>query len=421
MKPYKRLSLLLALTLLIGTLYGCGGNNSTLHDDDDDDRRPNASTPKDDPTDPNAPSVPERPDNPDNPSNPLNPANKIQMSDISSAGSFSEGYAFVQLNNNRDIYYCINKRGEIQFQLDNMQNVYSFHNGYAFVTDQSGISYLCNTDGKLISAEDLGCSSFITARYDDYILIVQTVSDFSGSTDSLGILNCNLEFIVEPSADLYKNFMRYYNGLYTHYLAGYMYNEGTCLNLLTGEENTDLNVMYKNAQVEHPSDLWVYQSYPFFWNDGATYKDNRSGEIVIDLRQYKETLYLASEFENGTASLLFRTETAAGWDFYFTIINENGAFLYDPVQINSYPLSSNKPYYVERDGDYYLLEPITKNEGEEYTLMVIGKDGTSKQFSLIADHYTHASIKDSVILVRDHKTDRDDILTFYDLNGNPLF
>lgn len=396
MKFKQWFSLLLTLALLVGILCGCGGNGSSLRDDDDD-NRPSASSPKDKPT---------------------TPAIKIQMSEISYAGSFSEGYAFVELNRNRDIRYCINKKGEIQFQLENVQSVSSFHNGYSFVTDKSGITYLYNTEGKRISAEDFGCSSFITKWTNDFIFIVKTVSDFSGSTDSLGILNYNLEFIVEPSADLYKKFMQYYNGNYTKYLAGYLYNEEKCLNLLTGVENTDLSTMYNNAQVDHPSDLWEYLSYPYYWTDGATYKDMRTDEIVVDLRQYKDTIERAYEFEDGTASLLFRSDTATGRKDYFGVINEKGEFLFDPIEL---PSIDSGDYLVEKDGDNYLLKASFMAYKPEYTIALVNKNGVIKQFTIKSSRYLYVYLNDGVIQVHDTDSDYESTYTYYTLDMDPLF
>lgn len=408
MKFKKRLSLLLALPLLLTLLCGCGNSKSLRNDDDND--RPSSSKPKDDPT------------NPDGSDDTTKPVNKIQMDEISSAGTFVDGYAFVERKNKKDIIYCINKKGEIQFQLDNFQSYTRFHNGYSFVTDKSGTTYLCNTSGKKIYAEDFGCTNFISRWHDDFILIVNSVSDFSGSTDSLGILNYELEFIVSPSEDLYELFEPYYNDdstIYnTSYFAGHLYNEKSCLNLFTGEENTDLNTMYQNAQVEYPSDLWEYLSYPSNWADGATYKDNKTGQTAVDLRQYKETINRAYEFEDGTASLLFLTDSAIERKNYFGVIDENGEFLFDPIEL---PKITRGEYFVTKDGDYYLLQSSFMAYETEYTIVLINKNGVSKQISIQSSRYLYVYIGDGVLLVVDQDKDYNSTYTYCTLEMEPLF
>lgn len=391
MKTTKRLSLLLTIALLIGILCGCGNKGSNSNGENIDSRPPNLSSTK-----------------------------KIQMSEIRYASTFSEDYAFVTLNENADIYCCINKSGEILFQLENMKEVRGFHNGYSFVTDKSNITYLCTTKGELISAEDFGCTDFIVKWSEDYIFVIKTISDHSGSTDYLGILSYDLEFIIEPSVELHKKFFKYYNKNFTNYFSGYLYNydEETCLNLLTGVESNNLSAMYKNAQVTHPSDLWEYLEYPRNWTDGATYIDNKTGKTAVDLREYKETIKRAYEFEDGTASLLFQSDSSTGRRYYFGVIDETGSFQFEPLEL---PNIESGEYFVTKDGNYYLLQSSAMAYKTEYTVVLINSNGVSKQFNIPSSQYLKVSLCDGVILVEDMDEDYNSTYTYYTLEMNPLF
>lgn len=417
MKTKQWLSLLLTLVLFISILCGCDGNGSTLRDDENDDDRPTASTPKEDPPVPTDPTVPTDPDNPDVPSQ---PTNKINMSQISDTNDFSEGLAFVKLDGSREKTYCINKKGEIVFALDGNYNCGTFHNGIAFIYNsmQYGVTdvYICDTEGNLTSPADLGATSFMTApfstsaqSYDcfcgDYILVSKTTSTFAGSTYELGILNCDLEYIVEPSVELSELYTNHYKTRSTKYYDGYLYQDDRYLNLRTGEEGFDLQTMYSSILIQNPSDMWNHQDH--------VYKDERDNSIQIDLTQYDETLYRAGAFENGTAPLIFRSEGASGYQYFFTILGEDGQLLFDP-----YTLSAE--YSIVREGNTYLLW-IKHNtrEGYKLSMLLFDESGMQKQYEAeFPGSQCFISMADDVIRIN---TYTDGGYFYYTKDFEPLF
>ena len=429
MKLKQHLSLLLALALLIGTLCGCGGNDSTLHDDDDDDRRPSTSAPKEDPTDPTDPSVPTEPSNPDIPSQ---PTNKINMSQISDFGDFSEGLAFVKLEGTNDKTFCINKKGEIVFTLEGNYNCGTFHNGIAFIYNsmQYGVTnvYICNTEGNLTSPADLGGTAFLTVPYiyaaqpydcffGDYILITNTTTTFTGSATTLGIMNNELEYIVEPSEELYELYKNHYDTQRTQYYDGYLYQDNSnlyednrYLNLRTGEEGFDLQTMYDSIQIQNPSDLWKYQAN---YNENG-YKDERDNSVQIDLTQYEKTLYKAGPFENGTAPLVFRSEGATGYQVFFTIMDEDGQFQFEPYAISSI-------YYsiVRENNSYLLWIKHNTREGYKLSMLLFDENGQLKQYEEeFPGSQCFISMADDVIRIN---TYTDGGYFYYTKDFEPLF
>ena len=421
MKIRKWLSLLLALILLIGILCGCGSNDSTLRDDDDDDdRRPSASTPQNEPTDPiNIPTTPRTPTEPVIPDAPSTPSSKIDMSKISEANDFSEGLAFVKLSDIKDKTFCINKDGEIIFTLEGNYNCGTFHNGIAFVYDVMQYGkvdvLICDETGKLTSASDLGATAFVTIPYlygaqsydchfGDYILVEKTTSTFAGSTDELGILNCDLEYVVEPSEGLFKLYRNYYKNQLTAYCDGYLILDHRYLNLRNGEEGDDIEQMYQNIQLQNQSDLWTYKN--------SKYIDIRDNVTKIDLTQYEETLYRVGSFENGTAPLLFRSVGASGYQYYFTILGEDGQFAFDPQPISS-------EYSIIRENNTYLLWNKTNTrEGFNLSILLFDENGILEQYETeFSGSYCFVSLSDQIVRIDPYNGQN----FYYTQDFEPLF
>lgn len=427
MKAKRWLCLILTLVMLTGSFCGCGDDETSIRDDDNDERSSSTTAPKDqDPTDPDAePTDPiTDPSNPDEPSAPSTDSgeqtNTLDMSRISDAGDFSEGLAFIRLDDSYEKTYCINKKGEVVFTLEGNYQCGTFHNGYAFVYDSPEYNvtnvYLCDTEGNLTSPADLGATSFVRVPYisgsqpyhcffGDYILVIHTNSTFTGSTDELGILNCDLEYIVEPSAKLFDLYQNYYKHSNTKYYDGYLYRDGRYLDLRTGQEGTDLNNMYAEMNIQFQSDFWNFSS--------TKYIDQRNNSTAIDLSQYKETLDKAGSFENGTASLLFRSESATGVKYYFTIIDEDGQFKFDPYEL---PYAT---YSIYTDKNNYLLVKKT-NTREGYTLSMYLFDESGIVAQVEKEYngtYSFVSITDDVIRVNTFGNGN----YFYTLDFEPLF
>jgi len=245
--------------------------------------------------------------------------------EITGASVFSEGLAFVCLDGNKEKTYCINKEGYIVFELDkklvvNGEINAKFINGHALV--DGGI---CDTKGKIIYPEDVGATEFYDIALEGgYIVAEKTTADYSSSRFELGVLNFDFEWVIQPSEEIYnivKEDLRFITVLNTksYYYKDFVYFE-MCqkyLNLKTGEVS-------EIAEIELPSHMW--QRYT-----DNTYRDYEEN-ILLDLSEHKNvSLAYGSTFVNGKAPILFHNQEAK--KYYFTVIDECGTFLFEPVEI----------------------------------------------------------------------------------------
>ncbi|MBQ3202064.1 MAG: hypothetical protein IJN04_06005 [Clostridia bacterium] len=244
------------------------------------------------------------------------------------ASVFSEGLAFVAVDKNKT--YCINKEGYIVFELDmRLYGIHGeidevFHNGVAILNNGA---YVCDKMGRLTSAEDLGVTTF----YDDalaggYILADKITASFDSTKKEVGVLNTSLEWVVEPNEELYNQIGEHLTWAMnrTHYY----YNDYLCiremfedasvgyLNLKTGEFVTE-------APFEIPSHGWVVYT-------DETYRIGQE-TIVLDMSHHTNVSEI-HPFDKGLACVEFHNSDAN--TYYFTMINEKGEFLFEPVALD---------------------------------------------------------------------------------------
>lgn len=258
---------------------------------------------------------------------------------------FSEGYCFVTVEDYDGPIHCIDKNGNIRFQVEKPYRVaHTFSNGLA-VLYNTGDVVLCNTEGKITKPEDLGGTSFVidctlgreeihhTVEMfkDNYIFVERITTDYTGSKYELAVIDNELNFILDYSEQLYQ----IYNAPYTYggckYYDGYLYVYGErYLNLRTGEEVTDnFDNFFSAITIEYDSDFWKYRQPT---SSKKYIYDYKTDSIVLDLSQH-ETLSDVGSFCNGIAPLIFHTPSANGLSYYFTLIGEDGVFKFDPVQL----------------------------------------------------------------------------------------
>lgn len=167
--------------------------------------------------------------------------------EIIAASVFSEGLAFVELSKEKGKTYCIDKKGNIIFDLDIDLSV----NGDIYATFINGIAYVnegfCDTTGKVTKPADVGATTFnyCATLKGGYIIAEVITSDYSNTNKKLGVLNTKFEWTVEPSEKLYNEFVDEYGGFKIHnalntsdYIVGDLYYNSElekALNLKTGE------------------------------------------------------------------------------------------------------------------------------------------------------------------------------------------
>lgn len=333
---------------------------------------------------------------------------KIDADTINDSHYFSEGLAFVHLKNDITKTYCINKNGEINFTLGGYYyDITGFHNGLAVLEDlQYNTLFLCDTSGKLIMAEDLGATAIwkdkLYAMFiDGYIPIIRT----SDSTNALSIIDSNFSTLVDFSQELYvffKNKLPYYE-----YYGGYLYHFGydSYLDLRTGAEHEGLANMYAELKPKYESDMWQQHRKEYLYD--VRYKNDGKENIVLDLTKYKDTLYNSSGFENGLASIMFRTKDPdVGYKTYFTILREDGTFCFEPIE-----LFEGEAYNLTlRSGDSFLVN-ITSYDHSSVRFITFDKNGKIAESDQLIGAYNYFS--DDVLITEGNH--------YYSLNLEPLF
>lgn len=262
--------------------------------------------------------------------------------EITGASVFSEGLAFVCLDGNQEKTYCIDKNGYIVFELDkklvvNGRIENKFVNGLTIIDNA-----LCDAEGNLTEPQEVGATRFYAiALKGGYILAEKITSDYSSSKKELGVMNKNFEWVVSLSESLYESVSEdlysitavntecYYSDKFI-----YFYDSGKYLNLENGE-------LSDSASVPLPSEKWI--SY-----DDNTFRDYNEN-IILDLSQHSNATLLNSDhYVNGKASIsFFNQETGM---YYFTVIDEKGEFLFDPVEVKNMQID-----YLDYDGENVLI------------------------------------------------------------------
>ena len=410
----QRYLALLLIAILLLSLAGCSAK-TPINESETQEATSNtnsAETLKE-----NTPSISSSPSTPSNeeptPSEPVE--TKLDMSRISSAYRYSNGYTFVKLDDSYASTYCIDKSGNIIFTLPrNYSLSYGFHNGIAILDD--GIdNYICDTEGNLTSAIDLG----VTKIRDDfeveqimfeagYILVEVVESDFTGSKTKLGVLNSSLEYIVEPSAELYEKYTNEYQYRFFEFYDGYLftfdedYQTDKYLDFHTGKEESGLKELMQNLVINYESDFWE--------KNGCRYYDKRYGKdyITIDLSENEDTLWKNSLFSEGTAYLEFRVGSGSNEEAFFTIIRENGQFNFEPIKLKS------TNYSITQDKGVYMIRTDTKNgPGSIRTIEIFDTSGKLGEMEISSSETAILSDNAILIIGENHR--------FYDLSCEPLF
>lgn len=343
----------------------------------------------------------------------------ISMSDLMPYTDFREGFIFVTRKSDRRIC-CINKKGELQFELSNSRGSYyepenwlnsGFYNGLAIVNlyDEDFMiadEHLCKTDGTIVKPEDVGCDDFLLSPSSISQANVQLFSDgyiLASSGKKMGVLNSDFEWIKPLSEEMYSTIQNYISENTEDDTASFYYGQDMFLspkgyvNIITGETGKIEEV---EASLKHPSDFWV-----FACGDGSVrfknelYEDWRDaldlshlyGDYIkgLDYEQRGETLP-AFGFDDGVADVLLNVNG----QHIFSLVNEKGEQILSPTQVK---------------GDTCCYDNITKvycvygqDQNGELVIELFNTQGKINEYTYsVPDHaeYAGVSYEDGVIMI----------------------
>ena len=357
---------------------------------------------------------------------------KIDLAKITESTAFSEGKAWVRYGQvgetEYNTVYCINKNGEILFSLDLGGNVTasSFHNGLSAleIPEIGHRAYaFCDDSGNVIHPSDVGATEFLNPiQYqngapagtqsfrDGYIFAKKVDVTFNSSTTTMAVYNFNMEKIIDYSEELlaFFNLNNTYDSVYT-YVNGFLClpHENKYLDLKNNQIKTE-----QEFQAVCTSNEWIYNSYNY------SYLHPITEESVLDLSQYANSIYAAYGFKNGKAPIVFQS---AGICFY-TIINDDGSFCFDPVQV---PDDWNSSLRIqEYNGKYLCSESFLSGKNECRFILFDAAGNTIKEYTL--NHSESAlystSFSDGVIMVKIFNVNRYAYsYKYYTMDFEPLF
>lgn len=277
--------------------------------------------------------------------------NSVNMNSISYASGYKNG--LMQVGEHRTdgklVMFFVNKKGERVFDLpqnEGKEYIYnSFDSGffgkYYPVTQADRDSYnfstaryeiqntvLIDTSGNLINPTDVGVTDFLAwekdialdMMSDGYILAKIDKESYSEETaTSLLVLDNDFKKLADLSGiveidDLYKY----------KYFHGFIYKEDKAIDLKNGKVYSNIADVYSQIILEHKSDWWEYR-------DGGYY-DIRDTEkkIVLSMDKFPDTRDGIFYFSDGLCAIMFESSG----NYYFSIMDENGEMLFEPVKIS---------------------------------------------------------------------------------------
>lgn len=221
-----------------------------------------------------------------------------------------------------------------------------FYNGLS-IFKQGGVYYLCNENGQIIKASDIGATEILDLRSnilaDGYIFVKKTETTFSESSEKVAILNADFEIVVDYSEELFDFYKKYIDSSSYSYYNGYMYskNKSEVFDLKSGKLVENVDAFWATFEPVYASDMWEYKQ------ETCAYYDTLTSIETLNLYQYKETISKMFLFENGLAPLVFSSAGKA----FFAVIKEDGSFCFDPVELGG---SASCQVY-SCDGKYVLV------------------------------------------------------------------
>lgn len=375
---------LLALLLAFAMLFSCATifvscDNSDSYEDDDDEKKNDKDNEKDNKDDGNKTDSDK-----ENDDNATASGTDLSKLNVTYATPFSEGKAFVRNGEEYNRLHCIDTTGKILFTVTHPNEqgylyvAEGFYNGIAALDFNTtyGAALLCDANGNIIEPSAVGADIFMISETEPalrelfkagYICAKKTTTTFAGTKDEYAIFNSDLEITIDFSANLPMIDAK----IYKNYVID-VYSD-TYLNLDNGDVGSVFDLL-ETITLDHPSDAWENSFSTGSW-DG--YYDLATGEMVIDLSEYAETLYDCGNFEDGKAPIMFAVyDSIVGQKKFFTVLNESGEFEFDPIEIYAY---YNVKYY--HDGTYVLYSLY---DTDTHKIAVIDVEGNMNEITIEA-------------------------------------
>lgn len=263
--------------------------------------------------------------------------------EITAASDFSDGVAFVCLDGNKEKTYCINKKGEIIFEINKKMcvngDIYcSFKNGFAKIEDA-----ICDKKGRITNPQDVGVSAFSLLGIEDgYIIAEINNSSYDATERKIGVMDTSFNWKIKPSAEICKQVEYLPTNLAlntkTYYKNDIVYFDDfdVYFNLKTG-------AVSKTSDMILPSEKWLV-----YTGGSHGYWDYKEKEI-LDLSKKYNNIVHCSEFNYGYAVVEFKNNESN--EYFFTLIDEKGKFQFDPISCGKEILST----YTDFDGKNILI------------------------------------------------------------------
>ena len=280
------------------------------------------------------------------------------------------------VNGDKDTTYCIDKQGNIIYQIDEKLAI----NGTIYKKVINGHLLtnkgIYDMTGKLTNPEAVGATKFYDIAFaGGYILAEKVTADYSGTKKELGIMNMSFEWVVEPTKEIYTAAEASLSWLtvtntQSYYVDGFIYfKESDCyLNVTTGAVVASINQ-------KMPSEQWDYST-------NGKYVDYNQN-IMLDISHYTNIkLVVSAKFKNGKAPVFFRNVDAGIW--FFTFVDEEGKFLFDPVQIKDMTNVGKASF----DGQYLLVS----NSSSENSIHCYNTQG-----ELVGTYYNKTSVRSEIV------------------------
>ena len=310
---------------------------------------------------------------------------------------YSDGYAFVKLDDDKKNTYCIDKNGNVKFKLEGEYWVKcGFQNGYAFLEHSDDNSrYLCDENGKLVSPEDVGATDFVydnkEERFaamlaDGYIMVKRETVTYTETFIEYGIMNTNWEMVIDywneetcvtNSFDGYRKGVLYYRYGGDKIAFFDIHNHDGLLN----EDWNEFFVMTDSRQ----SDFW--------WCDDSCAFDHMDLEL-FNLDVHGSNVEFFDGYENGFAPVKLRIED----EVYFSEVDEENNLQFEPVCVGKHDsLAGYGVYYHGYDNGKYLVSYKNRDD-DTLALFLFDETGLIKQYKMDG-FYTVEGFSDERVVI----------------------
>lgn len=372
---------------------------------------------------------------------------------ISSVRAFSDGFAWVHLKDSvtgKIKCACIDTKGKIQFYLDDIVTcksytkdyVTDFTDGYSIVTDENEVTYIINTEGRIIASSKDNDFTNVISYGDGYFAVENCKNDLHSVEYTASILDNNGAYIIKDwikSENKIEN-LDYFGDNVFKYVSqdGYYENEYECYNVSTGKSFSLKDCTFESKFNDNKAIIYHYfdNYFELLYSNGKTERldlhrtvgDNHSRDdreifdnAIVFQKENDDSLYLY-DISSGKSSTLYVcgngvSANIAGYS--------NGDFL---LTVNSSNNSGGKSDWfvlIDKQGNN-LFEPI---EGKIrsfscdriITMENIIYDTKGNAVTVPQNYEIDTKYNDNLLCVKSPEYNYSGYDDYIDINGNLLF